>query len=68
MPAIVLAQCHARAANSAPMIVMFTDFGGSGPYVGQIEAVLARDAPSARRLGWHQRTQPAAQSVHCLTY
>ena len=48
MPAIVLAQCHARAANSAPMIVMFTDFGGSGPYVGQIEAVLARDAPSAR--------------------
>ncbi len=30
------------------MIVMFTDFGGSGPYVGQIEAVLARDAPSVR--------------------
>ena len=30
------------------MIVLFTDFGGSGPYVGQIEAVLARDAPRAR--------------------
>ncbi len=30
------------------MIVLFTDFGGSGLYVGQIKAVLARDAPSAR--------------------
>lgn len=30
------------------MIVLFTDFGGSGPYVGQIEAVLARDAPDVR--------------------
>ncbi len=30
------------------MIVLFTDFGGSGPYVGQIKAVLARDAPGAR--------------------
>lgn len=30
------------------MIVLFTDFGGSGPYVGQVEAVLARDAPGAR--------------------
>ena len=37
-----------RAANSAPMIVLFTDFGGSGPYMGQVEAVLARDAPGAR--------------------
>jgi S-adenosylmethionine hydrolase len=27
------------------MIVLFTDFGASGPYMGQVEAVLARDAP-----------------------
>lgn len=28
-----------------PMIVLFTDFGPSGLYVGQMRAVLARDAP-----------------------
>jgi hypothetical protein len=27
------------------MIVMFTDFGARGPYVGQMQAVLAREAP-----------------------
>ncbi|PWG73557.1 hypothetical protein DF186_22455, partial [Enterococcus hirae] len=27
------------------MIVLLTDFGGSGPYVGQMKAGLARDAP-----------------------
>jgi len=27
------------------MIVLFTDFGGDGPYVGQIKAVLAQQAP-----------------------
>ena len=27
------------------MIVLFTDFGHSGPYVGQMEAVLSRDVP-----------------------
>ena len=27
------------------MIVLFTDFGETGPYAGQIKAVLARDAP-----------------------
>ncbi len=27
------------------MIVLFTDFGVTGPYVGQLEAVLARQAP-----------------------
>ena len=27
------------------MIVLFTDFGVSGPYVGQMKAVLAREAP-----------------------
>ncbi len=27
------------------MIVLFTDFGPSGPYLGQMKAVLARDAP-----------------------
>ncbi|HEY4635474.1 MAG TPA: SAM-dependent chlorinase/fluorinase [Rhodospirillales bacterium] len=28
------------------MIVLFTDFGLEGPYVGQIKAVLAREAPN----------------------
>jgi S-adenosylmethionine hydrolase len=28
------------------MIVLFTDFGVSGPYVGQVKAVLARQAPA----------------------
>ena len=28
------------------MIVLFTDFGPAGPYVGQMKAVLAREAPS----------------------
>ena len=27
------------------MLVLFTDFGASGPYVGQVKAVLAREAP-----------------------
>lgn len=27
------------------MIVLFTDFGATGPYVGQMKAVLAREAP-----------------------
>lgn len=27
------------------MIVLFTDFGLSGPYIGQMKAVLAREAP-----------------------
>jgi S-adenosylmethionine hydrolase len=27
------------------MIVLFTDFGVEGPYIGQVEAVLHRDAP-----------------------
>lgn len=30
------------------MILLFTDFGYAGPYVGQVHAVLARDAPDAR--------------------
>jgi S-adenosyl-L-methionine hydrolase (adenosine-forming) len=29
----------------APMIVLFTDFGGDGPYVGQMKAVFAQQAP-----------------------
>ncbi len=29
----------------APMIVLFTDFGPAGPYVGQMKAVLHREAP-----------------------
>ena len=31
--------------HSAGMIVLFTDFGPAGPYLGQMKAVLARDAP-----------------------
>ena len=27
------------------MIVLFTDFGTSDPYLGQVKAVLQRDAP-----------------------
>lgn len=27
------------------MLVLFTDFGAAGPYVGQVKAVLAREAP-----------------------
>ena len=27
------------------MIVLYTDFGVRGPYVGQVKAVLNRDAP-----------------------
>jgi S-adenosylmethionine hydrolase len=29
-----------------PMIVLFTDFGLPGPYTGQVNAVLAREAPN----------------------
>src|SRR5689334_16667629 len=32
--------------DSAAMIVLFTDFGIAGPYTGQVEAVLQREAPS----------------------
>ena len=28
------------------MLVLFTDFGPTGPYVGQVKAVLAREAPA----------------------
>jgi len=28
------------------MLVLFTDFGATGPYVGQVKAVLAREAPA----------------------
>ncbi|MGQ0587615.1 MAG: SAM hydrolase/SAM-dependent halogenase family protein [Gammaproteobacteria bacterium] len=27
------------------MVILFTDFGATGPYVGQVKAVLAREAP-----------------------
>ncbi len=29
------------------MIILFTDFGLEGPYIGQVQAVLAREAPGA---------------------
>jgi S-adenosylmethionine hydrolase len=32
---------------NSPMIVLFTDFGLSGPYVGQMKAVLTRMAPAS---------------------
>lgn len=51
MPANSLAERRTRTANSAAMIVLFTDLGGDGPYLGQIDAVLARDAPSTRVIG-----------------
>jgi hypothetical protein len=34
-----------RRHSAGMMIVLFTDFGPSGPYLGQMKAVLARDAP-----------------------
>ena len=30
-----------------PLIVFFTDFGHEGPYLGQMSAVLRREAPEA---------------------
>lgn len=30
------------------MIILFTDFGDTGPYVGQMKAVLGRDAPGVQ--------------------
>ncbi len=38
-------QAARRAAILVAMIVLFTDFGGSGPYLGQMHAVLTRHAP-----------------------
>lgn len=32
---------------SAPLIALFSDFGLEGPYIGQVKALLARDAPTA---------------------
>lgn len=39
----------------APMIVLFTDFGSDGPYVGQMKAVLAQQAPGI----------PVLDLLHC---
>jgi S-adenosyl-L-methionine hydrolase (adenosine-forming) len=36
--------CRNLSQNS-DMLVLFTDFGSAGPYVGQMKAALARDAP-----------------------
>lgn len=36
-----------RRRDTAAMIVLVTDFGDAGPYVGQMEAVLRRRAPAA---------------------
>jgi S-adenosyl-L-methionine hydrolase (adenosine-forming) len=33
------------------MIILFTDFGLSGPYIGQMKAVLTREAPQAPVIG-----------------
>ncbi|HKQ31120.1 MAG TPA: SAM-dependent chlorinase/fluorinase, partial [Burkholderiales bacterium] len=35
-----------RSMDEHRMIVLFTDFGRDDPYVGQLHAVLARDAPN----------------------
>ena len=36
---------HGRPCDRTDMIALFTDFGMVGPYVGQMKAVLYRDAP-----------------------
>jgi S-adenosylmethionine hydrolase len=41
----VLLQRRRRFAYSPGMIVLFTDFGLSGPYTGQVKWVLEREAP-----------------------
>lgn len=38
-------RAEAEGGTLAPMIVLFTDFGVTGPYVGQMKAVLACRAP-----------------------
>jgi len=38
----------ARASHNDTMILLFTDFGYEGPYVGQMKAVLHRLAPETR--------------------
>lgn len=35
------------SSGSAPLIILFTDFGLEGPYTGQMKAVLRRDAPQS---------------------
>jgi S-adenosylmethionine hydrolase len=37
-------------ASSAPLIAVYTDFGITGPYTGQMEAVLATHAPAVPRV------------------
>jgi S-adenosylmethionine hydrolase len=37
-------------ASSAPLIAVYTDFGITGPYTGQMEAVLATHAPAVQRV------------------
>ena len=36
---------RAAPRRRAPALALFTDFGWSGPYVGQVKAVLLREAP-----------------------
>ncbi|HEY1300948.1 MAG TPA: SAM-dependent chlorinase/fluorinase [Stellaceae bacterium] len=48
-----------------PMIVLFTDFGLTGPYIGQVKAVLHREAPGSAVIDLFAdlppgRPQPAA--------
>jgi hypothetical protein len=40
-----MAPKKAARRNRAPALALFTDFGWSGPYVGQVKAVLLREAP-----------------------
>ena len=55
------------------MIVLFTDFGFEGPYVGQMKAVLRREAPEVpvidlmhdgNAADWKGPEQPANCTTH----
>ncbi|MCP5373215.1 MAG: SAM-dependent chlorinase/fluorinase [Hyphomicrobiales bacterium] len=48
------------------MIVLFTDFGFAGPYLGQVANVLAREAPDARVINLF--ADAPAQDPHAAAY
>jgi S-adenosyl-L-methionine hydrolase (adenosine-forming) len=41
-----MAQAGGEAKDAASMIVLFTDFGLEGPYIGQMKARILREAPA----------------------
>ena len=53
------------------MIVLFTDYGINGPYIGQVEAAILRDNPSAKiinLLANAPRNNPRASSYLLASY